>query len=172
MVARKRKIQPKNKLVDLREWCCHIEGMAVTSTALARKDAEIARLRANQSGALARMRSNAEATVANYQKRLTAFKQDYRTKTAAGVGLAGAGAVLGGQLARMDLLPDAKGKSRAPLVNFVSGGVGFAALVSGKARTQGAMAASCVAIGMGLGQLAITSKEELDIIPKDLFSKK
>jgi hypothetical protein len=144
--------------------------MATSALARSKNEAALARARASSQAAVSRARQQASGAVASARARVNAIKLQQEARTATGVALMGVGAVGAGQVARMTLFPNKEtGVSRAPWVNFGAGVIGFAALATGKARSNEAMGLAATGIGMGLGQLAITSKESWDLVPGTIW---
>lgn len=103
---------------------------------------------------------------AGFNKRLSALRQRQEAQRGVGLAAIGGGVILGGQVAQRKLFLDDNGNSRASYVNFAAGALGGFMLVSGRARDEAEMVGACVAIGMGLAQLAIKSYTEWHFFPK------
>jgi hypothetical protein len=135
---------------------------------MARKQ-EIALVRRQASANAARVRARMSSELTRARARVNAIRVAERAKAPVGAALAGGGAVMAGQLARMQLFPDAQGQSRSHLLNFGIGAVALAALATGRVRSNEAMAAAAFGVGVGIGQLAITSYTQWDLVPGNLF---
>lgn len=122
-------------------------------------------MRANTSATLARQRGKVNSLKSSFNGRMKALRQRNEAQRAVGLASVGAGAVLGGQIAKRQLFVDDEGKSRAKWVNFALGLAGFGAIVTGRARTEGQLIGACVAAGCGLAQLTLWSYMELDVLP-------
>lgn len=131
--------------------------LSAMATSLAvRNAARLEASRARSSAALGRVRTNAQAVIADLRGRNSEKLAAMKTlHTAAAVSQV-AGAVVAGQVARIDPFKNAEGKGKGMMINYGLGALGLVMLVRGpKSKTE--ILAASVAIGMAAGQAAIDS---------------
>jgi hypothetical protein len=137
------------------------------ATALAKTQAELIRSQAGRRTALQSVKLKATASLDRLRNRLRESKAAERGMMATTMAVGGMGGVVAGQLAKVSLFPNAEGVSRAPWVSYGAGAAALAMVLTGKARTKGAMAFVALSTGMVAGQLAIKSYQDWDLWPFD-----
>jgi hypothetical protein len=143
--------------------------LGVASKAIAKYKGELAAMRAGQNARAAIARANNQAQIASLRKTVSTVRQNATSSITMAMGFVVLGAVAGSQVARMTILKNTEGISRARWLNYGAGLVSAAALLTGRIRSQDQLNAAAFGVGMGLSQTVLKSFTEWDLVPGDYF---
>lgn len=124
-------------------------------------------MRAGHNARVQVARASNQAQIASLRKTVSTVRANATTSITMAIGFVALGAIAGSQVARMTILRNAEGVSRARWLNYGAGLIAGAALLTGRIRNQDQLNAAAFGVGMGLSQTVLKSFTEWDFIPGD-----